>query len=228
MSDHYWYLWCEKKGCGWKWKYNYNENLCVSSSYKVCPTPRIKTGDFMVLPNFQASLLNQYQEWQSHSLVACHADRETQQRHCLTSTLPFCRSGFPWHSHVSRIPPLLMARSRQTGLVIAMSDTKCSPQTFEFFVGTTKSFLRTAPSHSTRWCFALLSFPIGKLEKDNCSALFLAYLRPLVQFITQQWSFPPILIPVNTKFWSLGVLIAWKTQPCVGYQTRPTRFPYFG
>ena len=90
-------------------------------------------------------------------------------------------------------------QSTDSGLLIAMPDTKCSPQTLEFFVGT-KFFLRTAPSHSTRRCFALLPFPIGKLKKDNCFALFLAFLRPLVQFITQQWSFPPILIPANAKF----------------------------
>ena len=166
---------------------------------KVCPTLIIKKATYVVLPNSQASLLNQCQEWQCHSLVACHADRERQQGHCLTSNLPFCWSGLPWHSRVFRTPHSLMAHSLQTGLLIAMPDTKCSPQTLEFFVGT-KFFLRTAPSHSTRRCFALLPFPIGKLKTDNCSALFLAFLRPLVQFITQQWSFPPILIPANAKF----------------------------
>ena len=29
---------------------------------KVCPTPRTKKATYVVLPNFQASLLNQYQE----------------------------------------------------------------------------------------------------------------------------------------------------------------------
>ena len=115
MSDHYWHLWWEKTGVA------DSENTIIMRIFvlivviKVCPTPRIKQATYVVLPNFQASLLNQYQEWQSHSLVACHADRERQQGRCLTSALPFFWSGFPWHSRVSRIPPLLTARmSRQT------------------------------------------------------------------------------------------------------------------
>ena len=196
MSNHYRYLWWEKTGVA------DSENTIIMRIFvlivviKVCPTPRIKKGDLRGSSKLP-SVTSEPVSGVTIPFTCCLPcrSRETVRSlfdQCFALLLVWVSLAFTCFSYPTFTDGTY--ESTASGLLIAVPDTKCSPQTFEFFVGTTKFWLRTSPSHSTRRRFPLLPFPIGKLKKDHCSAVFLAFLRPLVQFITQQWSLSPILI----------------------------------
>ena len=73
-----------------------------------------------------------------------------------------------------------------------------------FFPISTDRYHSRASQHRWRY-FVLFSVLLLKL-KDRRSSEFLAFIRPVGQWITRQWSFPPILLPWNAWFSLLLVL----------------------
>ena len=57
-----------------------------------------------------------------------------------------------------------------------------------------------------RWRYFVLFRVLLLKLKDRRSSEFLAFIRPVGQWITRQWSFPPILWPWNARFSLLLVL----------------------